>query len=92
MSFFFLNRKPLKKAKAERPQVNKSFALLMINTQHIVKHLSFQHPFWIQCYQKDFLLDVMLLLQTYIYIYKGPYQTVRLHTRRHLFSWRWSLI
>ena len=29
----FLNRKPLKKAKAERPQVNKSFALLMINSQ-----------------------------------------------------------
>ena len=26
-------------------------------------------PFWIQCYQKDFLLDVMLLLPTYIYIY-----------------------
>ena len=30
---FFLNRKPLKKA--ERPQVNKPFALLMINSQHI---------------------------------------------------------
>ena len=30
MSFFF-SRKPLKKAKAERPQVNKAFALLMIN-------------------------------------------------------------
>ena len=36
MSFFFFNRKPLKKAKAERPQVNKLFALLMINSQHIV--------------------------------------------------------
>ena len=33
---FFLNRKPLKQAKAERPQVNKAFALLMINSQHIV--------------------------------------------------------
>ena len=33
---FFFNRKPLKKAKAERPQVNTSFALLMINSQHIV--------------------------------------------------------
>ena len=34
--FFFKNRKPLKKAKAERPQVNKLFALLMINSQLIV--------------------------------------------------------
>ena len=32
---FFLNRKLLKKAKAEMPQVNKSFALLMINSLHI---------------------------------------------------------
>ena len=32
----FQNRKPLKKAKAEGPQVNKPFALLMINSQHIV--------------------------------------------------------
>ena len=29
---FFFNRKPLKQAKAERPQVNKSFAVLMINS------------------------------------------------------------
>ena len=34
--FFFLNRKPLKKAKADMPQVNKPFALFMINSQHIV--------------------------------------------------------
>ena len=33
---FVQNRKPLKKAIAERPQVNILFALLMINSQHIV--------------------------------------------------------
>ena len=27
---------PLKKAKAERPRVNKSFALVMINSQYVV--------------------------------------------------------
>ena len=30
------NRKPLEKAKAERPQVSKAFVLLMINSQHVV--------------------------------------------------------
>ena len=38
--FFFLNRKPLKKAKAEMPQVNKSVALLMIHFQYIYSQTS----------------------------------------------------
>ena len=33
---FLKKNRIMKKAKAERPQVNKSFALLMINFQHVV--------------------------------------------------------
>ena len=54
ISFFFKIEKPLKKAKAERPKVKKSFALLKFDSQHVVERLSFQHPFRIQCYQTIF--------------------------------------